>query len=121
MLNLSSPRLRVRFTLLALFALSALLLCSVAFAQTTVSNGSISGTVTDATGAVVSNAKITIIGPTGQTVHAISSSSGLYSTGALVPGVYGVRVEAKGFKTAQVSIDVKVDTTANAAVSLVFS
>jgi type 1 fimbria pilin len=55
---LSCPRLRARFTLLALVALSALLLlCSVAFAQTSVSNGSISGTVTDATGAVVPNAK----------------------------------------------------------------
>jgi len=49
----SPSRLSVRFTLLALVALSVLLLCSVAFAQTSVSNGSISGTVTDATGAVL--------------------------------------------------------------------
>jgi hypothetical protein len=62
-----SPRLSARFTLLALVALYALLLCSVAFAQTSVSNGSISGTVTDTTGAVVPNAKVTITGPTGQT------------------------------------------------------
>jgi|SRR5580704_14149435 hypothetical protein len=57
MLNLSFRRLRARFTLLAVVALSALLLRSVAFAQTSVSNGSISGTVTDTTGAVVPNAK----------------------------------------------------------------
>jgi len=117
MLKLKFPRSGARSTVLAVLAVSVLL-SSAAFAQTTVSNGSISGTVTDATGAVVSNAKITITGPTGQTVHAISSSSGLYSTGALVPGIYGVRVEAKGFKTAQLSIDVKVDTTANGAVRL---
>ncbi len=50
MLNLSFRRLRARFTLPAVVALSALLLRSVAFAQTSVSNGSISGTVTDTTG-----------------------------------------------------------------------
>ena len=65
------PRISARFTLLALVALSALLLCSVVFAQTSVSNGSISGTVTDATGAVVPNAKVTMIGPTGQTLSLI--------------------------------------------------
>jgi hypothetical protein len=41
----SPPRLSARFTLLALVALHALLLCSVASAQSSVSNGSISGTV----------------------------------------------------------------------------
>ena len=60
MLNLRPPRLSARFALLALVALSALLSCPVAFAQTTVSNGSISGTVADATGAIVPNAKVTI-------------------------------------------------------------
>ena len=84
----SSPRPGARFTLLALVALSTLLLCSLAFAQTSVSNGSISGTVTDASGAVVPNAKVTMTGPTGQTVHATTSGAGTYSSGALVPGTY---------------------------------
>jgi len=118
MLNFNSSRLSARFMLLALVALSALLLCSVAFAQTTVSNGSIAGAVTDATGAVVPNAKITMTGPTGQTVHATSSGSGSYASGALIPGAYKVRVEAKGFKTEQLSLDVKVDNTANGSVKL---
>ena len=115
---LSSPRLSARFTLLALVALSALLLCSVAFAQTSVSNGSISGTVTDATGAVVPNAKVTMTGPTGQTVHATTSGAGTYSSGALVPGAYSVRAEAKGFKTTQLSVDVQVNNTANGSMKL---
>ena len=118
MLNLSSPRLSARFTLLALVALSALLLCSVAFAQTSVSNGSISGTVTDASGAVVPNAKVTMTGPTGQTVHATTSGAGTYSSGALVPGTYSVRAEAKGFKTMQLSVDVQVNNTANVSIKL---
>ena len=95
----SPPLLSARFTLLALVALSTMLLCSVAIAQTSVSNGSISGTVTDASGAVVPNAKVTMTGPTGQTIHATTSGAGTYSSGALVPGKYSVRAEAKGFKT----------------------
>ena len=114
----SPPRLSARFTLLALVALSALLLCSVVFAQTSVSDGSISGTVTDASGAVVPNAKVTMTGPTGQTVHATTSGAGTYSSGALVPGTYSVRAEAKGFKTTQLSVDVQVNNTANGSIKL---
>jgi len=118
MLKFNSSRTGARFMVLALVALSALFLSSVAFAQTTVSTGSIVGTVADATSAVVPNAKVTIIGSTGQTIHATTSATGSYSSGALVPGSYKVRVEAKGFKTAQLSLDVQVDNTANGAVKL---
>ncbi len=74
--------------------------------------------MTDSSGAVLPNARVTIVGPTGQTVRAATNDQGGYSSGALVPGLYGVRVEAKGFKTAQVKLDVKVDTTANGSVKL---
>jgi hypothetical protein len=114
----SRPGLSTRFTLLALVVLSALLLCSVAFAQTSVSNGSISGTVTDPTGAVVPNGKVIMTGPTGQTVHATTSGAGTYSSGALVPGMYSVRAEAKGFKTTQLKVDVQVNNTANGNIKL---
>ncbi|HXM66072.1 MAG TPA: carboxypeptidase regulatory-like domain-containing protein [Candidatus Acidoferrum sp.] len=114
----SPPRLSARFTLLALVALFTLLLCSVAFAQTSVSNGSISGTVTDSTGAVVPNAKVTMTGTTGQTVHATTSAAGTYSSGALVPGAYSVRAEAKGFKTTQLDLDVQVNNTASGNIKL---
>ena len=109
---------RMQFILLVLVTVSALLLSSIAIAQTTVSNGSIAGTVTDATGAVVANAKVTITGPTGQTVNANTGGSGSFSSGALIPGIYTVRVEAKGFKTAQLSLNVLVDNTANGSVKL---
>jgi hypothetical protein len=118
MLQLNSSRSGARFMVLALVALSALLLSSVAFAQTTVSTGSIVGTVTDSTGAVVPGAKVTITGSTGQTIHTTSSGTGSYSSGALVPGPYKARIEAKGFKTAQLSLDVQVDNTANGSVKL---
>ncbi|MGB0011858.1 MAG: carboxypeptidase regulatory-like domain-containing protein [Candidatus Sulfotelmatobacter sp.] len=119
MLKLNSPRRPgAQFSMLTLVALSALLLSGVTFAQTTVSTGSIVGTVSDSTGAVVAGAKVTITGPTGQTIHTTSSGTGSYSSGALVPGAYKVRVEDKGFKTAQLSLNVQVDNTANGNVKL---
>ncbi|MGB9161203.1 MAG: carboxypeptidase-like regulatory domain-containing protein, partial [Candidatus Sulfotelmatobacter sp.] len=104
-INFSHPS--ARFMVLALVALSALLVSSVGFAQTSVSTGSIVGNVADATGALLPNAKVTVTGPTGQTLRSATNSTGAYSFGALIPGVYQVRVEAKGFKTAQLSLDVQ--------------
>jgi hypothetical protein len=114
----SSRRPSARFVVLALVALSALLLGSVAFAQTSISTGSIVGNVTDSTGAVLPNARVTVTGPTGQTLHATTNSTGAYSLGALIPGVYLVRIEAKGFKTSQLSLDVQVDNAANGSAKL---
>ncbi len=118
--NLTSPsRCAVSrlFPLMAVFAVF-LVLCWAASAQTTISTGSISGTVTDASGAVVPNAKITVTGPTGQITHATTSDAGSYTAGALIPGAYKVKVEAKGFKTAELSVDVKVDNAANGNLKL---
>jgi uncharacterized surface anchored protein len=101
--NFSRPGMR--FALLALVTLSALLLSSVAVAQTTVAQGSIQGTVTDPSGAVVSGAKITITHKaTGQVATTTSSSSGTYNSGGLIPGDYVIRVEAPGFKTTQLPV-----------------
>jgi hypothetical protein len=113
MSKLFCPRSDAQFKSMALAVLCALLMCVAAFAQTTVSTGSIAGTVTDNTGAVVPSAKVTIVGQTGQTVHVTTNSSGSYASGALVPGTYTVRVEAKGFKTEQLSLNVLVNNTAN--------
>ncbi|HUO34902.1 MAG TPA: carboxypeptidase regulatory-like domain-containing protein [Candidatus Acidoferrum sp.] len=80
-----------------------------AFAQTTISSGSIQGTVTDPSGAGVPNAKITVTSKqTGQTEKLTSSASGVYSTVALTPGNYSVRIEATNFKTAELSVVVQV-------------
>ena len=102
------------FVVLAVVALSALLLSSVAFAQTTVAQGSIQGTVTDPTGAVVSGAKVTITNKaTGQVATATTSSSGTYNSGGLIPADYIVRVEAKGFKTSELPVVVQVAVTSS--------
>ena len=118
MSKLFSSRPGARFTVLALVALSALLISSIAVAQTSIATGSIQGNVTDATGALLPNAKVTVTGPTGQTLHATTNASGEYSLGALIPGAYAVRIEAKGFKTAQLAMEVRVDNAANGSVKL---
>ena len=110
-----------RFGLLALMAVSALLLSSVAVAQTSVAQGSIQGTVTDPTGAVVAGANITIENrDTGQVVTTTTSSSGTYNSGGLIPSDYVVRVEAKGFKTSEVPVTVQVTVTSSGNVRLEF-
>ncbi len=102
----------------ALIAILMLALSPSTWAQTTVATGSIAGTITDASGAVVPGAKVTITGPTGQTIKTTSSAQGYYSSGTLVPGIYGVRIEAKGFTTAQLPVDVRVDNVASGSVKL---
>ena len=61
--------------------------------------GSILGTVTDSTGAVVPNVKVTVTN-TGTNVpfHTTTSSAGDYLAPALIPGTYSVSAEAKGFQ-----------------------
>ena len=67
----------------------------VAFAQST---GSITGTVTDASGAVVPNARITVTGVfTGVERDAVSDSAGVYIVPSLIPGDYKLTVQAAGF------------------------
>ena len=70
-----------------------------AAAQTS-GEGAIVGTVKDATGALIANAKITATNnATGIATVRMTSSSGFYTEAPLPPGLYTVQVEASGFKT----------------------
>jgi hypothetical protein len=114
MLKLNSSRPGARFVVLALIALSTLILSSVAgYAQTTLSTGSINGTVTDPSGAVVSGAKVTITSvETGQVQNLSSNAAGAFSSGQLEPGNYKVQVTAKGFSGTSETFNVQVGNTA---------
>jgi hypothetical protein len=84
-------------------------LVSGAFAQSTISTGSIQGIVTDPSGAVVPAAKVSITNrATGQSLALTTPSTGLYNSGPLIPGDYTVRVEAKGFHTTALAVTVQV-------------
>jgi hypothetical protein len=61
----------------------------------------LTGQVTDVTGAVVAKAKVTATNiETGSTYTEVTSSAGVYYIPYIVPGTYKVKVEADGFKTA---------------------
>ncbi len=100
--------------------LSLLMLFRVAGeAQTTISTGSIQGTITDPTGAIVSGAKVTITEKAaGHVVTTSTTSAGTYTSGSLIPGVYVVHVEAPGFKTVETTVTVEVAVTTSGSFKL---
>src|SRR5579863_2364392 len=84
-----------------------------AMAQTTASTGTIVGTVTDPTGAVIGGAKVSIRNTaTNQEIPLTSNSAGSYNSGALEPGTYKVQVTAKGFSGVAETVVVQVGNTA---------
>src|SRR5689334_3112308 len=63
--------------------------------------GTISGEVTDASGAVVPGAKVNIRNVATNAVRqVVTNTEGLYVAPSLQPGVYDVRVEKEGFRAA---------------------
>ena len=89
------------------------------FSQTTVGTGSIVGTVSDPSRAVISEARVKVTNvATGQVVEVTTNSSGSFNSGALIPGNYEVRVSAKGFSSAEAPVTVLVGNTATVNVSL---
>jgi len=81
----------VAVTLFALLAVNA-------FAQ--FEKGSLGGTVTDSSGAVISGASVTITSTeTGAIRNATTDGSGSFTMTALSPGTYEIQVAQKGFAT----------------------
>jgi hypothetical protein len=86
-------------TMSALFSFLVILLLSVPSVAQLAGKGAISGIVTDATGAVVPGAVITITNnDNGVSVTTTSTSAGDYSVSTLDPGIYTVVITAKGFE-----------------------
>ena len=95
---------------LALFACASSLLVVTASAQSVY--GSVFGTVSDKSGAVIPNATITVTDEArGTAVTTTSNGSGDYSVPHLTSGVYDLKVVAQGFKPFETKgIQVLVDT-----------
>lgn len=65
-----------------------------------VDTGTITGRVTDSSGAVVPNAQITVVQPeTNFKFDSATNADGLYRVQSLQPGAYTVTIRAQGFKT----------------------
>ncbi|MGB9075165.1 MAG: carboxypeptidase regulatory-like domain-containing protein [Terriglobales bacterium] len=76
--------------------LTVLLACGASsLAQTT--TGTLRGQVTDPSGAVVTNATVSVRAPGGHTLSATTNRGGAYEIGNLAPGRYAVTANAKGF------------------------
>src|SRR5689334_6955624 len=80
---------------------AALLAAIATFCLTAqVDTGTITGRVTDSTGAVVPNAQVTIVQPeTNFKFDSVTNNEGIYRVQSLHPGVYTVTIRAQGFKT----------------------
>jgi hypothetical protein len=107
-----SRRLRsAAFVVTLLFAFAG-----AAAAQIT--RGAISGTVRDATGAIVPGASVTVTHmDTNQSKTAVSDENGFYRVGALEPGLYSVRTELSGFSTVE-NRDIPVRTASEATLDV---
>ncbi len=76
-----------------------------------VNGGSIQGTITDNTGAIVPDAVVIIVGnDTNSTKTLKTDASGFYSIGPLTPGPYTVTVDAAGFQKLTVKTVVRTGT-----------
>jgi hypothetical protein len=94
----------ITFSLIVLVVLTGL---SV-FGQESAVSGSISGVVMDKTGAVVSDAKVTLTGPMGSNL-VMTGGEGRFFFGTLTLGTYSVKIEKQGFRSVELS-DIQVMT-----------
>jgi len=104
------------------YLLCVLLLClaagEAAYAQA--GRGSISGMVTDPTGAVIPGASVVALNhATGVKITTVSTGAGLYTFMSLNPGVYQVTASMKGFEgAAQDNVRVSVDQVSTVNIAL---
>ena len=92
----SSHQFHGRFALILL----ALALEIPVPAHAQLAGGTISGTISDPTGAAIPNAQITVVNTETNEVHDVTASqNGLYRAPNLTPGKYQIKVAAQGFNS----------------------
>src|SRR5271157_800681 len=101
-----------------LLCLFALLLPGLLRGQST--NATLSGTVTDPTGAAIPNVQLTLTSvDTGTVNKAASGPEGLYSFPNLRPGIYELKASSQGFKEyVQAGIELTMNARARQDVKL---
>lgn len=105
---------------LVAIAVVSLLTCFAPSIFAQAGRGSISGLVSDQSGAIIPGAKVVVENAaTGLKLSTVSTDSGLYSFISLAPGVYRVTATAKGFDTLVANnIRVSVDQATTTNLSL---
>ena len=84
----------------ALVLVFCTLVVSAPLAHSQVLYGTLTGLVTDSSGAVIVGAQVTVLeGQTGVSQTGTTDSSGIYRFTTLLPGTYKVTIAAKGFST----------------------
>jgi outer membrane receptor protein involved in Fe transport len=97
----------------------ALLLALPLAAGAQVANGSITGILTDSTGAVVPSAHVTLTKTdTGLTLQAESNGAGIYTFASLQTGTYRIQIIQPGFKKAETAFQLAVGQTAQIDLTL---
>ncbi len=83
-------------------------------------SGTIVGTVTDSTGAIIPNARVTVTNTaTGVASHTVTNSAGDFQAPSLRPGVYTAAAEEKGFSKSITSpFTLTVDQTVRLTIAL---
>ena len=117
---MTCPRARSLFALFLAVLIVLVLTGFAPFVLAQAGRGSISGLVTDQSGAIVPGAKVIVESQaTGLKLSTVSSDAGLYTFVSLAPGVYRVTATASGFDTMVANnIRVSVDQATNANLSL---
>lgn len=105
--------------LYAVLSLSLLLLGSNA-AWSQITTGSVSGTVSDSSGAMVPKAKVLVRNQgTGALSDLLTNESGVYKASFLTPGKYTIHVEAAGFRSVdERDVEVQVGNDVGANITL---
>jgi len=100
----------------------AILMLSLVFSDSLraqIASATLSGTITDPSGAVVPNANITVKNVTsGQSIDIQSDSAGKYALKNLVPGDYEVSASAAGFSTKTENVTITQGATQTLNISL---
>jgi hypothetical protein len=101
------------------FAVLILVSCLAGLALAQSDTARIVGTITDPSGAVVSNATVTVTDTaTGRVETAKTGAAGQYTVNALPIGKYHVVVKQEGFKTADADVTLEVDQVLEISLTL---
>src|SRR6266540_3264904 len=116
-----SMRHRISMTIVVALASLAMMIAgaTAAFAQASSSTAELRGQVTDANGAAIPNAKLTLTDVVkGASRAATSDGEGNYVFLGLLPGSYDLKVEAQGFAASATRLELTVGQQANIPIKL---